>query len=101
MIAEKKRVAPRDPARLAAAPKLRRAKPSAKTRVQADKDQLGQIFGVAEQLGRTASAIASLAVQPAHRRLSDHSHTNPYLSLHVLGAYREIGDDGETLIGGP
>lgn len=64
-------------------------------------DTLGKIHDVAEELARNAGAIASLTVLGAERRVPAHIHANPYLSLHVLGGYRESDEGGEALIAGP
>jgi AraC family transcriptional regulator len=63
--------------------------------------KLGKIHDVAEELARDDGAIANLTVLGAQRRVPAHIHANPYLSLHVLGDYREDGDVGEAFIGGP
>jgi AraC family transcriptional regulator len=63
--------------------------------------KLGKIHDVAEGLARSAGAIASLTVLGAERRVPEHVHANPYLSLHVLGGYRERDRGGEAFIGGP
>lgn len=63
--------------------------------------KLGKIHDVAEELARSAGAIASLTILGAERRVPAHDHANPYLSLHVLGGYRESDDAGEAFIGGP
>lgn len=54
-----------------------------------------------EELARSGAAVARLTVLEADRRLDEHVHDNPYLSLHVLGSYREQGDGGEAAIDGP
>jgi len=69
--------------------------------VPAAERQLGHIFGVAEELGRASMALASLTALGADARVADHTHTNPYLSLHVLGGYCEHGEDGDAAIAGP
>ena len=61
----------------------------------------GGIHGAAEELARSATAIASLTVLGAGRRIDEHVHDNPYLSLHVLGSYQERGDAGDMTIDGP
>ncbi len=61
----------------------------------------GGVLGLAEELARTGGVIASLTVLGAGRRIPAHTHDHPYLSLHVLGSYREAGDEGETVIDGP
>jgi AraC family transcriptional regulator len=63
--------------------------------------KLGKIHDVAEELAQGAGAIASLTVLSADRFVPGHVHANPYLSLHLLGGYREDGDAGEAVIGGP
>jgi hypothetical protein len=63
--------------------------------------KLGRIHDVAEELACGVEAIASLTVLGAERRVPAHVHANPYLSLHVLGGYRESDDVGEAFIGGP
>jgi AraC family transcriptional regulator len=62
---------------------------------------LGAIHDVAERLGQRSTAIANLCVISAGGAAPEHRHSNPYLWLHVLGAYREAGDGGEHLIDGP
>ena len=62
---------------------------------------LGRIHDVREELARSSGAIASLTALAAGRRVGSHVHANPYLSLHVLGSYRDGGDDGEVSINGP
>jgi len=62
---------------------------------------LGNISGVVEELARRSSAIANFCVVGAGGQVPDHSHANPYLWLHVLGAYQEAGDGGERLVDGP
>lgn len=62
---------------------------------------LGKIHGVAETLARSDGAIASLTVLRADRRVTAHTHANPYLSLHLLGGYRESDDSGPAFIAGP
>jgi AraC family transcriptional regulator len=62
---------------------------------------LGQIIGVAEQLASSSTAIVNLTALRPSSRLPDHTHTNPYLLLHVLGRYCDEGDDGIYEIGGP
>ncbi len=64
-------------------------------------EELGKIHDVAEELARGAGAIANLTVLGAERRVPAHVHANAYLALHVLGDYRERGDDGEAVIAGP
>ncbi len=54
-----------------------------------------------EALGRSGGAVARLTALGAGRRLGDHTHDHPYLSLYVLGSYREAGEDGEAAIDGP
>ena len=63
--------------------------------------KLGKIHDVAEELARSPGAIANLAVLGAERSVPAHVHANPYLSLHVLGGYRECDEEGEAVIGGP
>jgi len=62
---------------------------------------LGTIHDVREQIARTSGAIANLACLSAGRRVASHVHANPYLSLHVLGSYRDHGDDGGVDMTGP
>jgi AraC family transcriptional regulator len=64
-------------------------------------DQLGSIHDVAERFAQRSNAIANLGVLGAGRAVPEHSHTNPYLWLHVLGSYGEAGDCGEREIRGP
>src|SRR5579864_4354860 len=63
--------------------------------------RLGQIHDVVEVLALGRDAIANLTALPAGARIATHTHANAYLQLHVLGAYRECNDGGETLIDGP
>jgi AraC family transcriptional regulator len=63
--------------------------------------KLGKIHDVAEELARSAGAIANLTVLSAERRVPAHVHANAYLALHVLGGYRESDDGGDAFIGGP
>jgi AraC family transcriptional regulator len=63
--------------------------------------KLGKIHDVAEELAQGAGAIASLTTLSADRFVPGHVHANPYLSLHLLGGYREDGDAGEAIICGP
>jgi AraC family transcriptional regulator len=62
---------------------------------------LGTIHDVAERLGQHPTAIANLCVIGAGGRAPEHRHANPYLWLHLLGAYREAGDGGEHRVDGP
>ena len=62
---------------------------------------LGKIHDVREELGRDPGAIASLTALAAGRRVESHVHANAYIALHVLGSYRDSGDDGEVSIFGP
>jgi AraC family transcriptional regulator len=64
-------------------------------------DTLGTIHDVREELARDSGAIASLTALAAGRRVECHVHANPYLALHVLGSYRDQGDDGEVWVNGP
>jgi len=57
--------------------------------------------GVLAELARGSGAVARLTALPGGLTLDDHVHDFPYLSLHVLGAYREHGDGGEVRIAGP
>jgi AraC family transcriptional regulator len=63
--------------------------------------KLGYIHNVAEELARSAGAIANLTVLGAGRFVPEHVHANPYLALHVLGGYRECDEAGEATIDGP
>ena len=63
--------------------------------------KLGKIHDVRDVLARDSRAMASLTVLAAGRRVGSHVHTNPYLALHVLGSYRDHGDDGEVSVNGP
>jgi AraC family transcriptional regulator len=63
--------------------------------------RLGQIHDVAEELARSSRAIASLTALSADRFVPGHVHANPYLSLHLLGGYRDSDDHDEAFIGGP
>jgi AraC family transcriptional regulator len=47
------------------------------------------------------TATANLCVTSADGGAPEHTHLNPYLWLHVLGAYRETGDGGEHVLDGP
>ncbi len=62
---------------------------------------LGSIHDVREELARSSGAIASLTALAAGRVVECHAHANPYLALHVLGSYRDHGDDGDASIDGP
>jgi len=62
---------------------------------------LGKIHDVREELGRDPGAIASLTTLAAGRCVAGHVHSNSYLALHVLGSYRDRGDDGDVSILGP
>jgi AraC family transcriptional regulator len=62
---------------------------------------LGKIHDVKEELARHAGAIVTLTALPAGRSVGRHVHDNPYLALHLLGSYRDSGDDGEAAINGP
>ena len=66
-----------------------------------DDTALSEGMGRAEPLGGSGGAIARLTALGAGRRIDDHTHDDPYLSLYVLGGYREAGDGGETAIDGP
>lgn len=57
--------------------------------------------GVLAELARSTGAVARLTALPGGVTLDDHVHDFPYLSLHVLGAYREHGEAGEVRIAGP
>jgi AraC family transcriptional regulator len=63
--------------------------------------KLGKIHDVAEELARSAGAIANLTVLGAGRYVPAHVHANPYLALHVLGGYGDHDDDGGAVIAGP
>jgi len=63
--------------------------------------RLGKIHDVREELGRDPTAVASLTVIPAGRKVAAHVHTNPYLALHVLGSYRDSADQGVAPVSGP
>jgi AraC family transcriptional regulator len=63
--------------------------------------KLGKIHDVRLELARNASAIASLTAIAGGRRVGTHVHDNPYLALHLLGAYRDSGDGGQTSVDGP
>ncbi|MBS0296127.1 MAG: helix-turn-helix transcriptional regulator [Proteobacteria bacterium] len=63
---------------------------------------LGSVMeGVLAELARSSGAVARLTALPGGATLDDHVHDFPYLSLHVLGAYREHGEAGEVRIAGP
>jgi AraC family transcriptional regulator len=66
-----------------------------------DDTALSDNQGSARRLGHSNGAIASLTALSAGRRLDDHTHDHAYLSLYVLGSYREAGEEGETVIDGP
>lgn len=61
----------------------------------------GGVKGAIRPLTETGGARASLTVLGAGSRLGEHVHDHPYLSLHVLGGYRESGDAGDAAIDGP
>src|SRR3569833_1301948 len=54
--------------------------------------------GVLAELARGSGAVARRTALPGGLTLADHVHDFPYLSLHVLGAYREHGDGAEVRI---
>ena len=60
---------------------------------------LGSINDVAEQLAASSAAIANLCVLPAGAQVAEHTHANPYLWLHALGAYAEAGEAGAFVAG--
>lgn len=62
---------------------------------------LGTIHDVREQIARSSGAIANLTCLSAGCRVSSHVHANSYLSLHVLGSYRDDGDEGRVNMIGP
>lgn len=62
---------------------------------------LGTIHDVREEIARASGAIANLTCLSAGRRVPSHLHSNPYLSLHVLGSYRDAGDEGGVAMTGP
>src|SRR5580693_5526765 len=62
--------------------------------------RLGTIHDVVEELAATSSAVPNLCALGAHARVDQHSHANPYLWLHVLGAHAEAGDVAEAAIAG-
>ncbi len=66
-----------------------------------DESAVGEVRGVFREIGRGSGAVARLTSLPPGSRLDDHVHDHPYLSLHVLGAYREAGEGGEVRIDGP
>jgi AraC family transcriptional regulator len=66
-----------------------------------DDTALSGIKGSAQALGRFEGGSASLTALGAGQGLDDHTHDHPYLSLFVLGSYREAGEGGETAIDGP
>jgi AraC family transcriptional regulator len=68
--------------------------------VDASQPRIG-VHGAAQELARSSAAVARLTVLSAGRRLDEHIHDNPYLSLHLLGAYTEHGDAGEAAIDCP
>src|SRR4051794_41507558 len=59
------------------------------------------LHGEAEELARSGMAVARLTALAPGQRLDEHVHDNPYLSLHLLGSYRERGEAGEAAIDGP
>lgn len=69
--------------------------------VDAGPARAGGVQGAAEELARSSAAVARFTVLPAGRRVEEHVHDHPYLSLHLLGSYLERGEDGEAAIDGP
>jgi AraC family transcriptional regulator len=57
--------------------------------------------GVLAELARSSGAVARLTTLEPGAALDEHVHDFPYLSLHVLGAYREHGDAGDVRVAGP
>lgn len=57
--------------------------------------------GVTRRVASAGYGVAELTALPAGARLPSHSHDAPYLSIHLLGRYREIGDDQDVAIAGP
>jgi AraC family transcriptional regulator len=53
------------------------------------------------RLAEGPTAIGNLCALPARGTAPEHRHANPYLSLHLLGGYREAGDNGEHAVQGP
>lgn len=66
-----------------------------------NRNSLGRIIGVADEIASSSTAIVNLTALGQSRRLSDHSHTNPYLLLHLMGRCRDDCDDGRSEIDGP
>jgi AraC family transcriptional regulator len=58
-------------------------------------------LGVVEALATAGCASARLTALPGGRKVGAHVHDHPYLSLQVLGSYREAGDVGEAAVDGP
>jgi AraC-like DNA-binding protein len=61
----------------------------------------GEVAGVTRELVRTAYGVARLTALPSRARLPAHAHDAPYLSIYLLGRYRETGDDHDIAISGP
>ncbi len=59
------------------------------------------MMGLVSELARTRVGVAALPALPAGARVAAHTHDLPYLSVHILGGYRERGEEFETLIDGP
>ena len=57
--------------------------------------------GLVQPLARGSGAIAAMAVLPPDAELAAHTHDFPYLSLHLLGSYREEDETGTVTIDGP
>jgi len=61
----------------------------------------GGVKGAIRPIAEREGARASLTVIGGGRQVEEHVHDHPYLSLHVLGGYREHGEAGEREIDGP
>jgi AraC family transcriptional regulator len=61
----------------------------------------GEVAGIGRTVARTRHGLATLTALPASARLPDHAHDTPYLSIYLLGRYRETGDDHDLAIAGP
>ena len=59
------------------------------------------IKGAVRPIAAGGGWSASLTAIGAGRSVGQHVHERPYLSLHILGGYREAGECGEVAIDGP
>lgn len=60
-----------------------------------------RFHGLEISLRAFSGARAVRVVHPGSQAIDEHRHDWPFLSLHAIGAYREIYDGGEAWIAGP